>query len=60
MTEIKVSVRTTVNPTESREKVEEAVRNVLGDIVLQTPESGGLTILEWESISTQRTFHTLT
>ena len=49
MTEIKVSVRTTVNPTESREKVEEAVRNVLGDIVLQAPESGGLTVLEWES-----------
>lgn len=48
MTAIEVSVRTTVNPTESREKVEAAVRNVLGDIALQASERSGLTVLEWE------------
>ncbi len=48
MTTIEVYVRTTVNPTESREKVEAAVRNVLGDIALQASERGGLTVLEWE------------
>ncbi len=37
-----------MNPTESREKVEAAVRNVLGDIALQTSEHRGLTVLEWE------------
>lgn len=46
MTRVEVSVRTTVNPTESREKVETAVRNVLGDIVLESSEMGGLIILE--------------
>jgi len=48
VTAIEVSVRTTVNPTESREKVEAAVRNVLGDIALQASERSGLTVLEWE------------
>lgn len=48
MTAIEVSVRATVNPTESREKVEAAVRNVLGDITLQASERSGLTVLEWE------------
>ena len=48
MTAIEVSVRTTVNPTENREKVEVAVRNVLGDIALQASERGGLTVLEGE------------
>jgi len=37
-----------VNPTESREKVEAAVRNVLGDIALQASERGSLIVLEWE------------
>jgi predicted RNA binding protein with dsRBD fold (UPF0201 family) len=48
VTAIEVSVRTTVNPTESREKVEAAVRNVLGDIALQASEHSGLTVLECE------------
>lgn len=46
MTEIEISVRTTVNPTESREKVETAVRNVLGDIVLEGSDEGRMTVLE--------------
>lgn len=46
MTGIQVSVRTEVNPTESREKVEIAVRNVLGDIVLNSRDQGGITVLE--------------
>jgi len=40
------TVRTAVNPTESREKVAEAVRNVLGDIELEQSERGGLVVLE--------------
>ena len=39
------TVRTAVNPTESREKVVEAVRNVLGDIELEQSERGGLVVL---------------
>lgn len=56
MTRVEVSVRTTVNPTESRDKVEEAVRNVLGDIVLKGSERGGLIILEgkYEGLETLR------
>lgn len=40
------TVRAAVNPTESREKVVEAVRNVLGDIELEQSERGGLVVLE--------------
>jgi hypothetical protein len=40
------TVRTAVNPTESREKVIEAVRNVLGDIELEQSERGDLVVLE--------------
>ncbi len=40
------TVRTAVNPTESREKVVEAVRNVLGDIELEQSERGDLVVLE--------------
>jgi len=40
------TVRTAVNPTESREKVVEAVRNVLGDLELEQSERGGLVVLE--------------
>lgn len=39
------TVRIAVNPTESREKVVEAVRNVLGDIELEQSERGGLVVL---------------
>ncbi len=40
------TVRAAVNPTESREKVVEAVRNVLGDLELEQSERGGLVVLE--------------
>ena len=40
------TVRAAVNPTESREKVVEAVRNMLGDIELEQSERGGLVVLE--------------
>jgi len=46
MTGIDVSVRVEVNPTESLENVETAVRNVLGDIVLNGRDQGGITVLE--------------
>lgn len=46
MTGIEVTVRTTVNPTESLEKVETAVKNVLGEIRLESSNRGDLTILE--------------
>ena len=39
------TVRTAVNPTESREKVVEAIRNVFGDIELEQSERGGLVVL---------------
>ena len=38
----------TVNPTESPEKVEEAIRNVMGDIGLSSLNKGGSTVLEGE------------
>ena len=41
MTVIEVSVRAEVYPTESREKVEAAVRNILGDIALDFSDRGG-------------------
>jgi predicted RNA binding protein with dsRBD fold (UPF0201 family) len=40
------TVRAAVNPTECREKVVEAVRNVLGDIELEQSERGDLVVLE--------------
>jgi predicted RNA binding protein with dsRBD fold (UPF0201 family) len=46
MTGVEVHMRTTVNQTESRQKVEEAVRNVLGDMVLKGSEVGGVIVLE--------------
>lgn len=46
MTGIDISVRVEVNPTESLEKVETAVRNVMGDIVLNGRDQGGITVLE--------------
>lgn len=46
MTGINVTVRTTVNPTESLEKVQAAVRNVFGEIVLDSYSRGDLIILE--------------
>lgn len=46
MTGNDVSVRVEVNPTESPEKVETAVRNVLGDVVLNGRDQGGITVLE--------------
>jgi predicted RNA binding protein with dsRBD fold (UPF0201 family) len=46
MTVIEVSVRAEVFPTESREKVEAAMRNVLGDIALDFLDRGGGAVLE--------------
>ena len=40
------TVRAAVNPTESWEKVAQAVRNVLGDIALEQSERGGRVVLE--------------
>ena len=49
MTRVEVSMRTEVYPTESRKKVEAAVRNVLGDIALEYFDHGGSTVLEGRS-----------
>jgi predicted RNA binding protein with dsRBD fold (UPF0201 family) len=46
MTAIEVSVRAEVYLTENREKVEAAVRNVLGDITLDLIDRGGGAALE--------------
>jgi predicted RNA binding protein with dsRBD fold (UPF0201 family) len=46
MTEIYVFVKTKVHPTESSEKVEVAVRNVLGDIPLNSSSEGDLATIE--------------
>ena len=43
---MKGTVRAAVNPTESMEKVERAVRNMLGDIELLESEKGDLMVLE--------------
>jgi len=43
---VKGTVRATVNPTESMEKVARAVRNMLGDVELLESENGCLMILE--------------
>ena len=46
MTQIEVSIRVEVHPTESREKVESAVRNVLGEVSLTAVDRGDTTVLE--------------
>lgn len=46
MTHLEVSVRVEVHPTESREKVERAVRNVLGEVSLTAVDRGDTTVLE--------------
>jgi predicted RNA binding protein with dsRBD fold (UPF0201 family) len=46
MTELVVSVRATVNPTESQEKVSKAIRNILGDVSLNVLERGGSKVVE--------------
>ena len=46
MTQLEVDIRVEVHPTESREKVEAAVRNVLGEVPLTAFERGGTTVLE--------------
>lgn len=46
MTGVEVSVRVDVYPTESREKVEAAVKNVMGDVVLDCIDRGGGAVLE--------------
>ena len=46
MTDVEVTVRTTVNSTECIEKVERAVRNVLGEIKLERTNQGDVIILE--------------
>lgn len=46
MTELVVSVRATVNPTESQEKVSKAIRNILGDVSLDVSERGGSKVVE--------------
>lgn len=45
MTIVEVSVRAAVNPTESREKVETAIKNIIGDTKLEALENGGITVL---------------
>lgn len=46
MTQLEVRIRVEVHPTESREKVESAVRNVLGEVSLTAVDRGDTTILE--------------
>jgi len=46
MTQLEVDIRVEVHPTESREKVEAAVRNVLGEVPLTASEKGGTVVLE--------------
>ncbi len=46
MTQLEVSIRVEVHPTESREKVESAVRNVLGEVPLTAVDRGDTTVLE--------------
>jgi len=45
MTRVEIEVEAVVNPTESAEKVERAVRNVLGDMDLDCSARGGVTVL---------------
>lgn len=46
MTRVEIKVEAAVNPTESVEKVERAVGNVLGDIALKRTTRGNVTVLE--------------
>lgn len=46
MTQLEISIRVEVRPTESREKVESAVRNVLGEVSLTAVDRGDTTVLE--------------
>jgi len=46
VTQLEVSIRVEVHPTESREKVESAVRNVLGEVPLTAVDKGDTTVLE--------------
>jgi len=46
VTQLEVSIRVEVHPTESREKVESAVRNVLGEVPLTAVDRGDTTVLE--------------
>jgi predicted RNA binding protein with dsRBD fold (UPF0201 family) len=46
VTHLEVSVRVEVHPTESRERVERAVRNVLGEVSLTAVDRGDTTVLE--------------
>ncbi|MFQ6053580.1 MAG: RNA-binding domain-containing protein, partial [Candidatus Bathyarchaeia archaeon] len=46
MTRVQITVEAVVHPTESVEKVERAVRNVLGDVELQKASEGSLTTLK--------------
>jgi predicted RNA binding protein with dsRBD fold (UPF0201 family) len=46
MTQLEVSIRIEVHPTESREKVESAVRNVLGEVPITAVDRGDKTVLE--------------
>jgi predicted RNA binding protein with dsRBD fold (UPF0201 family) len=41
MTRVEITVRTIVNPTESVEKVEKSIKNVLGDVDLSIENRGG-------------------
>ena len=46
MTEVEITVRTTVNPTEDPAKVETAIRNLLGDIPLRNESQGDSAVIE--------------
>lgn len=46
MTLVEVSMRVRVNPTECKEKVVTALKNVFGDIALEGSNRGGFTVLE--------------
>jgi len=46
VTQLEVSIRVEVHPTESREKVERAVRNVLGEVPITAVDRGDTTVLE--------------
>ena len=48
--EIEVEVRARVNPTESLEKVERAVRNIFGDLELKTFERRDHSVLEGRTV----------
>ncbi len=43
---VEVSMRAMVNPTECKEKVVTALRNVFGDIALEDSIRGGFTVLQ--------------